>query len=185
MAKAPSKKSAAKSKAKSETKAKAATKAAGKTASKATKPAAKPKTVKAKAKPVRSATKAATTKPRAAKARAARRAAAPKVVEPAILTSVAPAFGGETAPKDGLSKKELLNRIAAECDMKRSDVRMALDATMKVLRQAILEGEDIAAAPLGKIKIARTKDTPNGKLAILRVKLKDPVATRPNIEAAE
>ncbi|MFK7752550.1 MAG: hypothetical protein AB8B51_08365 [Sedimentitalea sp.] len=61
-----------------------------------------------------------------------------------------------------------------ESGMKKGEARHAVDAMLIVLHGAINEGLDIAAAPLGKIKIVRKKETPNGELAVLRVKLRDP-----------
>ncbi|WP_298290768.1 HU family DNA-binding protein [uncultured Litoreibacter sp.] len=109
----------------------------------------------AKTAPKRSTTKAAIKKPTAA-AKATKAA----VEEKAVST-------GE------LSKKELVERMVLESGMKKGDARRALEAVLGVVRSAIIEGKDISAAPLGKIKIARKKQTPNGELAVLRVKLKD------------
>ena len=74
---------------------------------------------------------------------------------------------------DFVKKKELLERIAAATSLKKSEIRPVLDATLEVLGDLIREGKDIAAPPLGRIKYTKEKDTPNGKLAVLRVKLKD------------
>ena len=149
-------------KAKSATKTKAATKTASNTtAAKAvtkTTEAAKP------AAPKRSRTKAAITKPVAA-AKAARVAAVP-----------------DTATKE-ITKKALVEDFMEESGMKKGDARRAVDAMLVVLHKALHDGNDIAAAPLGKIKIVRKKETPNGQLAVLRVKLRDP-DKMPNLQAA-
>lgn len=89
-------------------------------------------------------------------------------------TSTAEISKPETSKPEApeISKKELLERVVDESGMKRSDVRQVLDATLRVLGTAIGEGATIAAAPLGKIKVTRSKETPNGKLAVCRVKLK-------------
>lgn len=133
---------------------KSATKATGSTKT-ATKAAAKPAGAAASktAAPKRSRTKAAITKPVAA-AKAAR-------VVPA--TAAAP---------NELNKKALVERFMTESGMKKGEARKAVDAMLTVLHGAIGEGMDIAAAPLGKIKIVRKKETPNGELAVLRVKLR-------------
>lgn len=113
--------------------------------------------------PKRSTTKAAIKKPVAAMAKAA----APKTL----------AATGE------VTKKELLEQIVAETGMKKSEARVALNATLSALHGAITQGKNVSAAPLGKLRITRRKETPNGELVVLRLKLKqdgkgakDPVA---------
>ena len=118
----------------------------------------------------RSTTKAASTKPVAAtKARTLKAAQPPKPV-PRPVPKAAP----KKQQNVELSKQELLERITTESGMKKGEARAALDAVLTALRGALAEGLDISAAPLGKIRLVRKKDTPNGELAVLRVKLKDP-----------
>ncbi len=128
----------------------------GKTAS------AKPRAAAAKP-PKRSTTKAAIKKPVAAAKPKALKPAKPPAPKPKPLTKNAE-----------LSKRQLLDRIVTESGMKKGDARTVLDAVLSGLRDAIADGHDIAASPLGKIKLVRKKETPNGELAVLRVKLKDP-----------
>lgn len=149
MAKTPSKSSS-----------KSSTKAAAKTTAKSK------STVRTKTKSLRSKTKAVSTRPTAARKTTAK----PKLVAVESPKST-------EAPRKELTKKDLIERIVTESGMKKGEVRTALDATLTVLRQALREGSDIAAAPLGKLKIAREKETPNGKLVVCRVKLKDPTPT--------
>ena len=121
-------------------------------------------TAEKKATPRRSSTKAAVKKPVAAKTKTA----APKAVNSAAKNTAEPKF----ASAGELGKKELLERLVAESGLKKGDARTAMNALLKVLHGALSEGKDISAAPLGKLRIARKKPTPNGELAVLRVKLK-------------
>jgi DNA-binding protein HU-alpha len=124
------------------------------------------RTAKAKA-PKRSTTKAAIKKPVAA--------AKPKALKPAQPPVPKAKIKPKPLTKNAeLSKRQLLDRIVTESGMKKGDARTVLDAVLSGLRDAIADGHDIAASPLGKIKLVRKKDTPNGELAVLRVKLKDP-----------
>ena len=82
---------------------------------------------------------------------------------------------GEQVDRPELTKKEMVDRMVAQSGMKKGDARRALEATMAAMADALREGNDLSLAPLGKLKIARTKDTPNGKMVVLRVKLKEPV----------
>lgn len=124
--------------------------------------------------PKRSRTKAAITKPVAA--------------AKAVRTVPVAAIKSEAGSGDEVNKKALVERFMAESGMKKGDARRAVDAMLNVLSAAIHEGKDIAAAPLGKIKIVRKKQTPNGELAVLRVKLRDPnkqPKPKPVADAAE
>ena len=118
----------------------------------------------------RSTTRAASTTPKAAAK------TAPKAT--VVSTKAAPASGmSSDAPE--LTKKEMVARMVAQSGMKKGDARRGLEATMAALSDALREGNNLSLAPLGKIKIARSKDTPNGRLVVLRVKLKDPVPATP------
>lgn len=78
-----------------------------------------------------------------------------------------------------LSKKELVERMVEQTGMKTGEARRALDATLTVLASGLREGANLAAAPLGKIRIMRQKETANGDLVICRIKLKDPKPASP------
>ncbi len=110
--------------------------------------------------PKRSTTKAVVTKP----------TAGTKAVKPAVVKVAEP---GE------VTKKDLIERLATESGMKEGEARRALDATLSVLAGAISEGDKISAAPLGKMKIVKKKDTPNGELVVIRLKLKDRKSAAP------
>lgn len=69
--------------------------------------------------------------------------------------------------------------------MKKGDARRALEATMEAVAQALREGYNLSLPPLGKVKIARTKETPNGKMVVLRAKLKDPAVVAANAAAKD
>lgn len=140
---------------------------AGQDMAKATTPTPKTDT----AKPARSKTRAAATKPRAV-----RKTVKPAVAKPVLVQSD-PVVADAKPDVDALeiSKKELIERLVENADMKKGEARRALDAVLSVLNGALAEGANISAAPLGKIKIARTKDTATGQLVVCRVKLKGPV----------
>ncbi|MDA8747344.1 HU family DNA-binding protein [Litoreibacter sp.] len=121
-----------------------------------------------KAGPKRSTTKAAITKPMAAAKSVPLTRPDGK---PDIKVVTSEKFSDAASE---INKRELVERVTAQSGMKKGDARRAVDAVLTALGSAIAEGKDIAAAPLGKIKIVRKKQTPNGELAVLRVKLKDP-----------
>ncbi|GFE63684.1 HU family DNA-binding protein [Litoreibacter roseus] len=134
-----------------------------------------PKKTAAKAAPRRSTTRATAKKPEAA--------AKPREVKKTVVSTknvaVHSAEGAsvQNAPDRASSgievrKGDLVDRMMAASGMKKGEARRALEASLAVLGAALREGHDINAAPLGKIKITRQKETQNGRLAICRVKLK-------------
>lgn len=125
----------------------------------------------------KTAAKSATTRKRSTTRAASKTpTAAAKTAPKAKVVSTKPAPVAEAQGMDPLTKKELVERMVRDSGMKKGDARRALEATMGVIAGALREGRDLAVPPLGKIKIARTKETPNGKLVVLRAKLKEPGA---------
>ena len=69
-----------------------------------------------------------------------------------------------------LRLKELIDRVATLSGEKRQSVRPVVEATLRVLGDALEAGENIVAPPFGKARVNRAKDTASG--AMLTVKLK-------------
>lgn len=87
-----------------------------------------------------------------------------------------------------ISKRELIDRVMEDGGLKKGEARRAVNAMLNVLVDAFRDGKDIAAAPLGKVKMVRKKKTPNGDLVVLRAKLRDPAAdgeANPDVGPAE
>ena len=127
----------------------------------------------------RSTTRAAATTPKAAAKTAAK---TPKTVvstkASAATAAVAP-IEADKPVRDEVTKKELVASMVAATGMKKGDARRAMEATVTAIAEALNAGKDLSLPPLGKIKIARTKETPNGKLVVMRAKLKDPKSAAP------
>ena len=128
-------------------------------ASKKPKAAAKKSSVasKAAAKPV----KAKTTAPLAAPSPLAEM---PKV-EPVVLKSKASATSVEE-----MRKEQLLDQVAEHTGAKRKDVKPIVEAVLEVMGKAIGDGVELNLKPLGKVKIARTKQVANGRVINLRLR---------------
>lgn len=73
---------------------------------------------------------------------------------------------------EDMRKKELIDLVAAKSGLKRGVAKQALEASLAVLGEVLSEGRSISAPPLGKIKVVRQKETPNGKMAVIRLKFK-------------
>ncbi len=135
--------------------------------------------------PKRSTTKAAS-KPAAAPKRSKTKAAIKKPVAAAKSVTPIKVLAPEADKNDAteINKRELVERVAVQSGMKKGEARKAVDAVLGAIGKTISEGKGIAAAPLGKMKLVRKKQTPNGELAVLRVKLKDPHRMAQNAAAA-
>ncbi|WP_281857582.1 HU family DNA-binding protein [Litoreibacter halocynthiae] len=130
----------------------------------------------------RSTTRAASTTPKAA-ANTAPKAKIVSTKTASTSESGGQAGGQSDAPE--MTKKEMVGLMVSQSGMKKGDARRALEATMEALATALRAGNNLSLAPLGKIKIARTKDTPNGKMVVLRAKLKEPASETPKDPLAE
>lgn len=85
-------------------------------------------------------------------------------------TSAAPA---PVASPTDIAKKELIERVTAKSGLKRGVAKQGLEATLSVLADLLTEERKISAAPLGNIRVVKTKQTANGTLSVVRVKMKD------------
>ena len=108
----------------------------------------------------------------------------PVTVEPVVATA-------ET-PDEVTRKKDFIDRVVERSGLKKKDVKPAVEAALAQLAEELTEGNELVVPPLGKIKINRVKDTPNGKVLITRIRLAAPTITidedsvdSPLAEAAE
>ncbi len=66
--------------------------------------------------------------------------------------------------------KDLIDRVVALSGAKRQSVKPVVEATLKVLGDALEAGENLVLPPLGRARLNRSKDTASGPM--LTVKLK-------------
>lgn len=94
----------------------------------------------------------------------------PKTQAPAILPA-------DPAPEAGiktrviLKKKDFLDRAIERSGVRKADAKAAVEATLAVLAEALSKGEELVLPPLGKIKVAREKANPKGRILMLRLQL--------------
>jgi nucleoid DNA-binding protein len=75
------------------------------------------------------------------------------------------------APKgDEIKKPTLIDLVVAQSGVKKKDAKPVVEAVLAVLGQALSDGKELNLQPLGKVKITRTKDTPNGQVLTARVR---------------
>ncbi|SPH17432.1 hypothetical protein DEA8626_00950 [Defluviimonas aquaemixtae] len=121
-----------------------------------------------------SLTRASTTRSSAnkASAKSAPSDAAKAPDAPSTPASLDRAVATAVATVAVLRKKELVERVAASTGAKKRDVKPIIEATLKILGNALASGEQLALPPLGKAKVNRQKDLPSGEM--LMVKLRRP-----------
>jgi DNA-binding protein HU-alpha len=69
-----------------------------------------------------------------------------------------------------LRKKELVERVAEVSGAKKKVVKGIVEATLKVLGDALSRDEVLALPPFGKAKVNRQKDTGGGEMLIVKIR---------------
>ncbi|OUD08247.1 hypothetical protein BVC71_14830 [Marivivens niveibacter] len=80
-------------------------------------------------------------------------------------------------PDEVTRKKDFIDSVVERSGLKKKDVKPAVEAALAQLAEELTEGHELVVPPLGKIKINRVKDTPNGKVVITRIRLTTPTIT--------
>ena len=104
------------------------------------------------------------------------RAAAPR----ARRTDPSPALKLVVPPREPLltlRKKELVERVCEHSGLKKKDVKPVVEATLKVLGDALQAGNALAIPPLGKARVNKQRGTTGDE--VLVVKLRRPPQARP------
>jgi len=83
---------------------------------------------------------------------------------------------GERAVVAGptLRKKDFVDRVTARSGVKRRDAKLAAEAALSVLGEAIENGESVNLPPFGKLRVNRTKTLANATVHVCR--LRQPIA---------
>lgn len=71
-------------------------------------------------------------------------------------------------------KRDLYLAVIEATDVKKSDVRAVVDATLVALRSAMNDELDLQLPPIGKFKMTKAREQENGKTLQYRVKISDP-----------
>lgn len=77
----------------------------------------------------------------------------------------------EAAAKEMLKKPDLLDAVVARTNLKKRDVKPALEAAMAVISDALRDGKDVNLPPLGKLKVVKSKPL-DGGASVLTLKLR-------------
>ena len=78
-------------------------------------------------------------------------------------------------------KVDLIEAVTDSTGLKRSDVKVMVEATLASLADALSKGKDLNVPPLGKIRQVKTKDLPSGAAVhTLKLRRKAPPASGTN-----
>lgn len=108
--------------------------------------------------------------PKAAPRKPAAKAAPPRIP---VEQSAAPVVVAET-PTDpaqpDLKRQELLAQVVARSEVKKKLAKPVIEAALAVIGEALAEGRGLNLAPLGKIKINRSRQLANGRVLVARIR---------------
>lgn len=92
-----------------------------------------------------------------------------KVPTKTVAAPVATAAPVAAAPPM-LRKKELIDRVVLRSGIKKKDAKPVIEAMLSVLGEALAADEVLNLQPLGKVMVKRTKELPNAKLMVCRIR---------------
>lgn len=72
-----------------------------------------------------------------------------------------------------LKKPELFDEVVARTNLKKRDVKPAVETALAVIVETLREGKDVNLPPLGKLRVVKAKDLENGA-TVLTLKLRTP-----------
>ena len=108
-------------------------------------------------------------------ANAAARAAKPKLVAGGAALSVVGAEDAEDAVNgkaaSGLRLKDLVDRVVAATGGKKKDVKQVVEATLVAMGAALQTGESLNLPAFGKLRVAREKAHPKGRILMVRLQM--------------
>jgi nucleoid DNA-binding protein len=85
-----------------------------------------------------------------------------------------------------LKKKDFLERVVQASGAKRSVARDISDAVLKVLGEALSNGESVMLPPLGKLRVARQIDRQGAEILQIKLRRPDPASgAKKDAETAE
>ncbi|MDZ7711498.1 MAG: HU family DNA-binding protein [Roseovarius sp.] len=97
----------------------------------------------------------------------ARKPAEPRAVPAApVVVAETPA---DLAQPD-LKRQELLAQVVARSEVKKKFAKPVLEAALALIGEALAEGRDLNLAPMGKVKINRTRQMANGRVMAARIR---------------
>jgi DNA-binding protein HU-alpha len=88
-------------------------------------------------------------------------------LQPSVVETLSP-----VVVSNELRKKELFELVVARSGMKKKDVKPVVEAMLAVLGDAWAEQREMNLPPLGKFKVQRGKELPDGRALVLKLRQK-------------
>ena len=89
------------------------------------------------------------------------------MAEPSLVETLTP-----VVVSNELRKKELFDLVVERSGMKKKDVKPVVEAMLAVLGDALAEQREMDLQPLGKLKVQRGKELPDGRALVLKLRQK-------------
>ena len=92
-----------------------------------------------------------------------------------MATPTAPSVVEKLSPvvmSNELKKKELFDLVVARSGMKKKDVKPVVEAMLGVLGDVLAEQRELNLQALGKLKVQRAKELPDGRALVLKLRQK-------------
>lgn len=86
-------------------------------------------------------------------------------------TKTAPPVVVDVASPVMMKKPELLDAVVARTNLKKRDVKPAVEAALAVIAETLMKGEELNLPPMGKVRIVKAKDLEGGA-QVLTLKLR-------------
>jgi len=97
----------------------------------------------------------------------ATKAAAPTVVDSPQAVILGPV----------MRKKELIDTVVTRSGMKKKDAKPIVDTMLAVLGEALADKRELILPPLGRVKVRKEKQLPNGRVLVVKVRQTSPLKT--------
>ena len=89
------------------------------------------------------------------------------IATPSIVETLSP-----VTVSNELRKKELLDLVVERSGLKKKDIKPVVEAMLAVLGDALSQQREMNLQPLGKLKIQRGKELPDGRALVLKLRQK-------------
>lgn len=86
-------------------------------------------------------------------------------------TTTPPPESGDDAFAGLMKKPELLDAVVARTNLKKRDVKPAVEAALAVISEALVRGDDVNLPPMGKLRVVKSKPLDAGA-HVLTLKLR-------------
>ena len=69
-----------------------------------------------------------------------------------------------------MKKQELIEKVVKLSGIKKKDAKPVVEAMLEVLGETLAEGRGLNMQPLGKLKLNRTKEMPNARIIVAKLR---------------